>query len=107
MATVAVSPAVTAMSVVADLKPWSSALSEHGPAGTSTNLNSPRSFETSILGSRPPHVSVSVTPGTTNGWPSGAGTETAPVTADVAVCAASVDPPSVDPINRPRNAPHL
>src|SRR6266536_4136015 len=98
MPTVAVSPAFTATFVVADLKPWSSAVRAHTPVATSANLNSPRSFETSILGSPPPHVSVSVTPGTTNGWPSGAGTDTAPAIADVTDWAAA-DPPGVDATN--------
>src|SRR5437667_7720459 len=102
-----VSPAMTTTLVVADLKPWSSAARAQTPAGASANRNSPRSFETSILGSVPPHVSVSVTPGTTNGWPSGDGTDTAPAIADVVDCAAAADPPSVDTINRPRNASRL
>src|SRR5436190_16144829 len=93
-----VSPAITTTLVVADLKPWSSAARAQTPDGASANRNSPRSFETSILGSPPPHVSVSVTPGTTNGWPSGAGTDTAPAIADVTDWAAA-DPPSVDATN--------
>src|SRR5216684_8665775 len=105
MATVAVSPALTATFFVADLKPWSSAVSAHEPAGTSANRNSPRSFETSIRGSLLPHFSVSVTPGTTNGWPSGAGTETTPATADVGACAAAEDPAlSTDATSRLRSA---
>src|SRR5207247_7136899 len=99
-----VSPAITTTLVVADLKPWSSAARAQTPAGASANRNSPRSFETSILGSPLPHVSVSVTPGTTTGWPSGTGTDTAPAMPDVADCAATADPPSVDATNRPRKA---
>src|SRR5713226_4016865 len=103
MAIAEVSPALTATRVVAALKPWSSAASAQTPAATSANWNSPRSFEISILGSLLPHVSVSVTPGTTNGWPSGAGTDTAPATADVGTCAATDDPaPSMDAANRLR-----
>src|SRR5213593_4647905 len=98
MATVAVSPAVTVTFAVADLKPWSSAVRTQTPLGTSANLNSPRSFETSTFGSPDAHASVSVTPGTTNGCPSGAGTDTAPAIADVTDWAAA-DPPSVDATN--------
>src|SRR5258708_38940670 len=103
MAVVAVSPAFTTTFVVAALKPWSSAASAQAPAGTSANRNSPRSLETSIFGSPPPHVSVSVTPGTTNGWPSGAGTDTTPATADVGAVAAAGDAaPSMDAVKRAR-----
>src|SRR5712664_3782840 len=105
MAIAEVSPALTATRVVAALKPWSSAARAQTPAARSANWNSPRWFEISILGSLLPHVSVSVTPGTTNGWPSGAGTETTPATADMGACAAAADPaPSTDATSRLRNA---
>src|SRR5438477_2208 len=59
------------MGFTTDWNPSSSATTEQAPAGTSANRNCPSSFETSLRGSMPAHVSDTVTPGTTAGCPSG------------------------------------
>ena len=84
-----VSPAFSVTAVVADVNPCSSATIEHTAVvvGTSANVKSPCSFDTSILGSLVPHVSVTVTPGTTSGAPSVPAIDTEPATEDEALCA--------------------
>jgi hypothetical protein len=77
------------MAFTADLKPCSSATTEQAPAGMSANRNCPSSFETSLRGSMPAHVSDSVTPGTTTGCPSGSGNDTEPETMPVVAWAAA------------------
>src|SRR5258705_776067 len=87
-ATVVISPGFSASTCVADLKPWRSATIEQTLAvdPTSANWNSPWSLEVSVRtelsvpGLSASQVNVSVTPGTTNGWPSAPVTDTVPVT---------------------------